>query len=41
MLGAIVETGSTYLYLKLIGPVVEIADLEEGFEAMVGSMQGA
>jgi hypothetical protein len=41
VLGAIVETGSTYLYLKLIGPVVEIADLEEGFEAMVGSMQGA
>lgn len=41
VLGAIVHTGSEYLYLKLIGPAAEVADVEQAFKDMVLSMQGA
>jgi hypothetical protein len=39
LLGAIVHTGSTFLYLKLTGPEVEVAELSESFEQMVRSMR--
>lgn len=39
VLGAIVHTGSTYLYLKLIGPRDEVEDLQKPFEQMVLSMK--
>jgi hypothetical protein len=39
MLGAIVTSGSTTLYLKLTGPAVEMADLEQPFEQMIASMR--
>ena len=39
VLGAIVNTGSTYLYLKLLGPETELADLVKPFEQMIRSMR--
>jgi len=39
VLGAIVSTGSTFLYLKLTGPEIEMADLTELFEQMVRHMR--
>lgn len=40
MLGAIVEKGSTILYLKLTGPAVEVEDLQKPFEQLVTTMKG-
>jgi hypothetical protein len=39
VLGAIVSTGSTFLYLKLTGPDIEVADLRNSFEQMIRSMR--
>jgi len=39
VLGAIVTTRSTYLYLKLLGPETELADLVKPFEQMIRSMR--
>ena len=39
VLGAIVNTGSTFLYLKLTGPEIEVADLTELFEQMIHHMR--
>lgn len=39
VLGAIVHTGSTYLYLKLVGPRDELEDLQKPFEQMILSMK--
>ncbi|MDA0336437.1 MAG: hypothetical protein O2782_14835 [bacterium] len=39
VLGAIVHTGSTFLYLKLTGPGVEVADVQKAFVQMVLNMR--
>ncbi len=39
VLGAIVNTGSTFLYLKLTGPGNEVADVHKAFEQMVMNMR--
>lgn len=39
MLGAIVNAGPQFYYLKLTGPEAEVAALREGFEGMIRSMR--